>query len=348
MSSRLQIFSYFLTFGFLAALGCALYFGIYKETEEIARFKIQKPSDHHVFFDDPNGDIKPFKYIVFTDPQLGLRDAVDGNDGTAWDKDLEAINLFGTLVGNLEPDFVVCAGDLNNAYPQLNKMDDAVGFRPLYRPPQTLDIMRSFESALANDIPSFFLAGNHDLYENPTADLVDAYEKVWGQTYYSFWRHGHLFVVVETQYFRSTDENTLPLMNEQLTWLEKTMTSTDRAKTVVQHVPLFIQRADETDSEFFGKAIPMEYRMQLIDIYCRNNVGVVISGHTHFTHFPEEHVCENGHTIKQVILTSIAAQLDWTAEDGTHFPLGKPGPGTAEFLQVNVNDDGITFQTIEL
>ena len=129
------------------------------------------------------------------------------------------------------------------------------------------------------------LAGNHDL-EEPNPDIMDAYQKVWGESYFSFWNRGHLFVSVETQFYRSEDPETVPLMNEHNKWLEETLASTDASKTVFQHVPLFIDNSEETDSEFFEKSVPLEHRKYLLDLYCQNNVKVVISGHTHFTHFP--------------------------------------------------------------
>lgn len=78
MSGRLQAFSYFMTFSFLAAFGCALYYGLYDDASAVAVFNFKKPVDHLVALDEPNGLIQPFRYVVFTDPQLGLRDAVEG------------------------------------------------------------------------------------------------------------------------------------------------------------------------------------------------------------------------------------------------------------------------------
>ena len=48
----------------------------------------------------------------------------------------------------------------------------------------------------------------------------------------------------------------------------------------------------------------------------------VISGHTHNTHFPPLHDCGT-HKLKQIILTSINAQLDWQS-DTKYYPVGKP------------------------
>lgn len=308
MSGRLQAFSYFMTFSFLAAFGCALYYGLYDDAEAVAVFNFKKPVDHLVALDEPNGLIQPFRYVVFTDPQLGLRDAVEGNDGTDWRKDLEAIEMFGELTSNLDPEFIVCDGDLNNAYPVIHDPADDPSFKPVYRPPQTYDLLTAFEKSLSNNIPTFMLAGNHDL-EEPNPEIIDAYEKIWGESYFSFWNRGHFFIAVETQFYRSEDPRTLPLLEAHNKWLERTLSSNENSKTVFQHVPLFIDNSEETDSEFFEKSVPLEHRKYLLDLYCENNVKVVISGHTHFTHFPAEYECANGNKIKQVIITSISTSL---------------------------------------
>jgi len=69
----------------------------------------------------------------------------------------------------------------------------------------------------------------------------------------------------------------------------------------------------------------------------------VYSGHTHFTHFPEPYKCpQSDNTIKQIILTSINAQLDWTSKSGIHYPQGYKGAGEPEFLVATVSSDGAT------
>ena len=60
----------------------------------------------------------------------------DSSDGTDWRKDLEAIEMFGELTSNLDPEFIVCDGDLNNAYPVVKDPADDPAFKPVYRPPQ--------------------------------------------------------------------------------------------------------------------------------------------------------------------------------------------------------------------
>ena len=97
-------------------------------------------------------------------------------------------------------------------------------------------------------------AGNHDLKEDPDRVSVGAFERVWGDTYFTFWSHGKLFISLETQFFRSENQETKELMAEQLDWLKDTLSdvSPTSPKTVFMHVPLFIEHADETDSDKGG------------------------------------------------------------------------------------------------
>ena len=147
------------------------------------------------------------------------------------------------------------------------------GFRSPYRTPQTIDLLDSltlfklgfdtktlyFRRNLAEprskpEIPIMVNAGNHDLKEDPDRVSVGAFERVWGDTYFTFWSHGKLFISLETQFFRSENQETKQLMAEQLDWLEDTLSdvSPTSPKTVFMHVPLFIEHADETDSDKGG------------------------------------------------------------------------------------------------
>ena len=89
------------------------------------------------------------------------------------------------------------------------------------------------------------------------------------------------------------------------------------------------------------KALPLESRKTLLSIYCKHQVSTVYSGHTHFTHFPEPYQCPGtDDTVRQIVLTSISAQLEWVSESGKHFPAGKETPGEPQILMATVNAEG--------
>ena len=84
-------------------------------------------------------------------------------------------------------------------------------------------------------------------------------------------------------------------------------------------------------------AISSEYRHQLLSILCANGVNLIFSGHTHMTSFPEPYDCGT-HKLKQVILTSVNAQLDWQSES-KYYPKGKP-----QFALVKVNEENLEHE----
>ena len=144
-----------------------------------------------------------------------------------------------------------------NAYPtnlliEANDPDwkRALGFKAPYRTPQTVDLITSL-NRFDSSIPVLFNAGNHDLSEDPERYQLDAFQRVWGDTYYHFWAHGRLFIALETQFFRSSQPETIDLMLEEIHWLDELLNTMpkDIPKTVMMHAPLFIDNVLETDSD---------------------------------------------------------------------------------------------------
>ena len=72
---------------------------------------------------------------------------------------------------------------------------------------------------------------------------------VWGDAFYVFWAKQNIFIALESQFFRSP--LSMSLMAQELEWLEETFSQlpTEVPKTIMMHVPLFIDNADETDSD---------------------------------------------------------------------------------------------------
>ena len=148
-------------------------------------------------------------------------------------------------------------GDLANAYPTDLSVEPndpewkrALGFKAPYRTPQTVDLLTSL-NRFDSSIPVLFNAGNHDLTEDPERYQLDAFQRVWGDTYFHFWAHGRLFIALETQFFRSSQPETIDLMLEEIHWLEELFNNMpkDIPKTIMMHAPLFIDNVLETDSD---------------------------------------------------------------------------------------------------
>ena len=85
--------------------------------------------------------------------------------------------------------------------------------------------MDAFNKYIPADIPTMMIAGNHDMTEHPSRLHVHPYEMVWGQNYYHFWVGGHLFIALESQYFRSDEDATSELREQHIIWLETLLES---------------------------------------------------------------------------------------------------------------------------
>ena len=49
-----------------------------------------------------------------------------------------------------------------------------------------LNLIKAFEKYFDNDIPTFLIAGNHDMSENPTVKHVRPFQMTFGEPYYHF------------------------------------------------------------------------------------------------------------------------------------------------------------------
>lgn len=200
-------------------------------------------------FDNSTGS---FTYVVFTDPQYGLRDVTDdGGDGTEWQKDRNSMRLLSEKINALtpKPEFIFITGDLSNARPESNE-EITPGFMSSYRSPQQIDLLNDL-GMFDKNIPILVNTGNHDINEDPDKVTVGAHERVWGDAYFSFWVKGQIFLALESQFFRSENLETKKLAQEEIQWLTDLLSEMpkDTPKTIMIHVPLFIRTPDETDSE---------------------------------------------------------------------------------------------------
>ena len=85
----------------------------------------------------------------------------------------------------------------------------------------------------------------------------------------------------------------------------------------------------------------MEYRELLLALFCENGVRQIYSGHTHMTTIPEPFDCGT-HQLRQIVLTSVNAQLDWQSET-VYYPKGDP-----QFIVVNVDMDDHEMNFVDL
>ena len=95
-------------------------------------------------------------------------------------------------------------------------------------------------------------------------DLVSfRYRSSFGDDFFSFWRGGILFLVLNSQYY--FDSTKVPeIFAEQEAWLDYTLAEGKKAGArmiVFQHIPFFINKVDEADQYF---NLPLAIRESLL------------------------------------------------------------------------------------
>jgi 3',5'-cyclic AMP phosphodiesterase CpdA len=207
----------------------------------------------------PRAPADPF-FIVLADPQLGAftsdRDFVQ-----------ETANFEFAVanVNRLRPAFVVICGDL------INKAGD---------PAQTAEYQR-IVGRIDRSIPVYNVAGNHDVGNDPTPELVAAYRRQFGPDFYSF-RQGQIYGIVIDTSLISSPAKAGAAAAEQETWLKtelaKAQASGARHIVVFQHHSWFLEKADEP-AQYFN--VPLEPRRRYLDLLKGAGVRYVFAGHYH-------------------------------------------------------------------
>jgi predicted phosphodiesterase len=92
----------------------------------------------------------------------------------------------------------------------------------------------------------FFVAGNHDVGDNPTPETMEKFKKDFGfPTWYAFYFGGHKFLAIDTTLFKNRKR--LPrLYDEQVKFIEKNRD----AKFVLGHHPPFQKKSNRLGGYF--------------------------------------------------------------------------------------------------
>lgn len=203
---------------------------------------------------------EPTYFMMLTDTQMGLL-ASDKN----FVQETANFEFAVATVNRLKPAFVVILGDLTN------KTGDSE---------QILEFQRIAKKIDAS-IPTYLVAGNHDIGHIPTVEGVAAYRKNYGRDYYSF-RSGPVYGIVIDSGLICEPKNVSSEYEEQWSWLKEEL---EKAKgsgapniIVFQHHPYFVKEANEPDQTF---NIPGERRKQFLDLLHSYGVHYVFAGHTH-------------------------------------------------------------------
>lgn len=187
-----------------------------------------------------------------------------------WAKEIELTRRTIAAANRMQPPpkFLVICGDLVDAMP--GDPD---------RPLQVTDLKKVLQG-LDNTIPLVCVCGNHDVGDKPTVEGVAQYVKDFGPDHFSFVVSGVLMIVLNSQYYeeRSQVEG---LFQEQEKWLDDLLSSSKgkyRHIVVFQHIPWFLQKADE-EKDYFN--IEIKERSRMLNKLYDNGVRYVFCGHYH-------------------------------------------------------------------
>ncbi len=201
---------------------------------------------------DVGPGLKPWTSLAAADAPDRLQFAVMGDraGGNRPGVFLDAVKK----VNALQPQFVICVGDLIDGYSQ-----EKAAIDDMYK-----DL--AFDLSFL-DRPFFFVGGNHDLGDTA---LVDAYKARFGKTYYHFVFQDCLFLVLDSEV-----PTEWQLSQAQVDWAAQVLKDNARARWtfVFLHKPLWAAKTIDSNTP--------ETRWDQIEALLGDRPRTVFSGHEH-------------------------------------------------------------------
>lgn len=192
-----------------------------------------------------------FTFVQLCDTQLGMG---------GYEHDAETFKLAVKHINRLEPDFVLVCGDL------INDTDDDQAFRDF----------NAIKAGFA--VPAHCSAGNHDVANEPTVELLERYRRFIGEDRYAFDHKGYTFVAVNTSLWKS------PVAGEteaQDAWFEETLKEADDRDHpifVFGHYPPFNKSPDDKEGYF---NLPLKQRERVLSLMHQHGAVAFLAGHVH-------------------------------------------------------------------
>jgi len=206
------------------------------------------------------GTLAAQTFIQMSDPQFGM-----------YSKDVnfvhETANFeFAIATANrLKPAFVVITGDL------INKPGDKAQAAEFHRIAGKLD----------PSIKLYPVAGNHDVGNEPTSELLATYRERFGPDYYSF-RSGDIAGLVVNSSLLKAPQNVPADAAKMEAWIKTELEKAKRegAKHIImfQHIPPFIKDAGEP---LTYDNLPLDTRERYLKLLHEYGVKQVFAGHYH-------------------------------------------------------------------
>lgn len=201
-----------------------------------------------------------FFFVQISDLQFGMY-RPDADDYPETD----LVRLAIERLNALEPDFVLCTGDLIDIPGSEKQMGHA----------------REMLKDLNRNIPFLAVPGNHDVGDAPSRDDLAWFRRHIGRDWFSFNHGGWHFVGLNSCLL--ADWELAPEEAErQWNWLEddlgRKLTGQVEGTIAFMHHPLFLESTKEDDGYF---NLPRRSRDRCIDLFNSYGIRIVLAGHLH-------------------------------------------------------------------
>ncbi len=191
-----------------------------------------------------------------TDPQFGM---FQNNEG--FEKESLLYHLAITKVNEIKPDFVVITGDFvhdGQSWSQLREF-------------------RKITKKIDQNIPVYYLPGNHDIGMEPDIKSIRRFERRYGHSNFNFKYKESYFIGINSSLIKAD----LPKEEGvQLSWITESLKEAESANKVIMfcHYPFFNKVIDEPDAYSNISSVD---RLKYLNLFNDNGVDAIFSGHYH-------------------------------------------------------------------
>ncbi len=212
------------------------------------------------------GAAEPFFFVQMSDPQFGMC-----TKNREFSQETANFEFAMANLNRMRPAFVVVTGDLVNEVGNKSQIDE------YHRVAAKLD----------RGIPLYSVAGNHDVGNEPTPESLARYRERFGRDYYTFKSGEFLGIVLNSSLIQHPEKATEDAAKQEL-WLkaelERARSAGVRQMAVFQHIPFFLEKADEADQYF---NIPLATRKRFLELFAAYGMNYIFAGHYHRNSYGE-------------------------------------------------------------
>lgn len=200
------------------------------------------------------GEGRTHFFVQISDPQLGFI-----NESADFTPERENMEKIAAAVNQLKPDFVVFSGD----YVQ-------------WRTEESLDGFKAMWSLFDENIPLYFVPGNHDVGE-ATPEDVAAFVERYGSDRFVHEGANYTTIGYNSCIIKTIAEGEA----EEYEWMREALAKASERNLpiiLVAHHPIFTETVDEAEA---GVNLPKAMREKYLALLKEYGANLVLSGHLH-------------------------------------------------------------------